>query len=188
MREGGPVEIVTVAIYYLALLVLWTCMPPALPRLSGIAISILLVACAAREMDLHTALFGMSILKTNFYRNFATGPQIVTAFLMIFPVFLSVGFLLVRHGRWLLNGVRRQNPAAITVMSIPVLLVLVKILDRSLGLVEELGGYVAPLHFRAMQLSLEEPLEMALALLAIIAIAQAWRTGDGAATEHRRKS
>ena len=99
MSEGGPIENVTIVLYYIALLVLWTCTPPTLPRLSCAAISIVLLACAARELDLHTALFGMSILKANFYRKYASGFQIAMALLIIFPVLLSVGFLLMRHGR-----------------------------------------------------------------------------------------
>ena len=82
----------------------------------------------------------------------------------------------MRHGRWLLDGTRRRIPTAVTTSSIFILLPLVKILDRSLGVVQELGGYAPPLPLRAMQLSVEEPLEMALGLLVIIAIAQAWRT------------
>lgn len=176
MSESGLIENLTVAVYYLALLVLWTCAPPALPRSSCIAISIVLLASAARELDMHIALFGMSILKANFYRKFATGSQITVALLIIFPVLLSIGFLVMRHGRWLLNGTRRRIPTAVTTLSIFVLLPLVKILDRSLGMVQELSGHAPPLPLRAMQLSMEEPLEMVLGLLVIIAIAQAWRT------------
>lgn len=176
MGESGLVENLTVAVYYFAVLVLWTCAPPALPRSSCIAISIVLLASAARELDLHIALYGMSILKANFYRKFATGSQVTVALLIIFPVVLSIGFLLMRHGRWLMNGARRRIPTAVTTLSIFVLLPLVKILDRSLGIVQELSGHAPPLPLRAMQLSVEEPLEMVLGLLVIIAIAQAWRT------------
>jgi hypothetical protein len=177
MNEGGPVEIATVVFYYVAVLVLWTCAPAAMPRSSWVAVSIVLLACAAREMDLHIALFGMSILKANFYRKFASGPQIAVALLIVFPVLLSAGYLAVRHGRWLLAEARRRNPTAVTVASLFVLLVLVKILDRSLGMVEEIGGVAPPLSLRALQLSVEEPLEMVLPLLVVIAIAQAWRAG-----------
>ena len=176
LSEGGLIEDATVVFYYVALLVLWTCAPRGLARSSLVAISVVLIASAAREMDLHIALFGMSILKANFYRKFATGPQIVIALLVILPVLLSVGFLVVQHGRWLLNGTRRRIPTAVTTSSIFVLLVVVKILDRSLGMVQEIGGYAPPLALRVMQLSLEEPLEMLPAILVITAIAQAWRT------------
>lgn len=177
MSEGGPIENATVVFYYIALLVLWTCAPRAVPRSSLAAISIVLIACAARELDLHIALFGLSILKANFYRKFATGTQIFIALLIILPVLFSVGFLVVHHGRWLLNGTRCRIPTAVTILSIFVLLVVVKILDRSLGMVQELSGYAPPLPLRVLQLSLEEPLEMVPPMLVIIAITQAWRTG-----------
>jgi hypothetical protein len=77
----------------------------------------------------------------------------------------------------LLAEAHRWNPTAVTVASLFVLLMLVKILDRSLGMVEEIGGYAPPLPLRALQLFLEEPLEMLLPLLVVIAIARAWRAG-----------
>jgi hypothetical protein len=183
MNEGGPIEIATVVFYYLAVLVLWTCTPPSLSRLTCVAVSIVLLAGAAREMDLHIALFGMSILKANFYRKFATGPQVAIALLIIFPVLLSAGYLAIRYGRRLFAAARRRDPTAVTITSFFVLLVLVKVLVRSLGMVEEIGGYAAPLPLRALQLSMEEPLEMLMPLLVVIAIAQAWRANRNHAGE-----
>lgn len=178
MQEGGLIENATIPCYYIALAVLWLYTPPQLPRLSRIAISILLFACAARELDLHKAMFGMSILKINFYRYFATGPQIGVALLVISLLLLTVTYLLFQHGRWLREGVRKRQPTAITVMSIVMMLILLKILDRSLGIVKELGGYTAPLFLTAIEQSIEEVLEMVLPLLVVIAIVQAWRSHE----------
>ena len=52
---------------------------------------------------------------------------------------------------------------AVTVARLFALLVLVKILDRSLGMFEEIGEYA--------------PFEMLMPLLVVIAIARAWRAG-----------
>ena len=123
----------------------------------------------------------MSILKANFYRKFATVPQIGIALLIIFPVLFSIGFLVVKHGSWLVNGTRRRHPTAVTTTSIFILLVFVKILDRSLGMIQELSSHAPPLPLQVLQLSLEEPLEMILPLLIIVAIAQAWRAGKSQA-------
>jgi hypothetical protein len=174
MQEGGLIENATIVDYYIAVAVLWLYTPPQLPRLSRIAISILLLACAARELDLHKAMFGMSILKINFYRYFATGPQIGVALLVISLLLFAVAYLLFQHGRWLQEGIRTRQPTAITVMSMVMLLIFLKILDRSLGIAKELGGYAAPLFLMAIEQSLEEVLEMVLPLLVVIAIVQAW--------------
>lgn len=173
-REGGLIDNTTVVLYFVALAVLWLRTPPGLNRLGRIAISIVLLACVARELDLHIALFGMSILKTNFYRRFATRSQIVVALLLIFPVLLSIGYLLIRHGRWLLSGMRRRWPAAMTTWSIFLLLVLVKILDGLKRFASELGVDGATFPVQMIQTSMEEPLEMILPLLVIIAIVQQW--------------
>jgi hypothetical protein len=177
MREGGMIDGAAVPFYYLALIVLWLG-TPHLARLSRIAISVLLVACVAREYDLHSALFGVSILKVNFYRRFASGPQIVVALLIIAPVLISIGFLLMRHGRWLLDGVRHRRPAPVTVLSIFLTLVLVKILDRLLALAATTGIPGAKVVARVIQIPLEEPLETLLPLLVIVAIVQHWRSNN----------
>lgn len=171
-REGGEIETATVLFYLLALIVLVLRAPSKLDRSSRIAIGLLLAASAARELDLHSALFGISILKSNFYRYYATAPQIVVALLIILPVLLSAGFLLRRHGRWVLDSARRRWPAAVTTMSILLMLPIVKLLDRSLAIVTDFGIDVSSVTMRAVQLSLEEPLEMLLPLLVIIAIVQ----------------
>lgn len=171
-REGSEIENATVLFYLLALIVLVLRAPANLDRTSRVAIGLLLVAGVARELDLHSALFGMSILKSNFYRHFATAPQIVVALLIIFPVVLSAGFLLRRHGRWVFDSARRRWPAAVTTMTILLMLPVVKLLDRSLAIVTDFGIDVSSVTMRAVQLSLEEPLEMLLPLLVIIAIVQ----------------
>lgn len=171
-REGGGVEQATIAFYVLALVALLLRAPPTLDLPSRIAIGILLVASAARELDLHSALFGFSILKSNFYRHFATGPQMVVAVMIILPVVLSAAFLLKRHGRWMLDGARQRVPSAVTTLSLLVMLPVVKMLDRSLAIVTDWGVDVSSVTMRAVQLSLEEPLEMTLPLLIITALLQ----------------
>lgn len=191
VREGGLIEIATVLFYYLALMVIWLGTPD-LDRVSRVAISLLLLACVAREMDLHSALFGVSILKSNFYRHYATPAQIAGALAIIFPVLLSIGFLLKRHGRWLLDGVRRRRPVQVTIFSIMLTLVVAKLLDRLLAFAAPFGGEGARLVARAIQLPLEEPLESLLPLLVIVAVVQHWRTGEtrqrNAAAEMRKQA
>lgn len=178
MQEGGIVENATVFMYYLALTSVWLFPPRALNRLSVAAISLLLIAAAARELDLHKAMFGMSILKTNFYREYASGTQIAAALTMLLPVFAAVAYLVLRHGRQLVAAAKARHSAAVTVVSMFGFLVLLKIFDSVIGLVGtrlgkpgEIWGYTTPAGLITM--ALEESLEMALPLLIVVAVAQA---------------
>lgn len=186
MREGGIVENVTILAYYLALASLWLFPPRALSRFAIAAISLLLVAAAARELDLHKAAFGMSILKTNFYRNYATGPQIAAALLTLLPIIGAGAYLAVRHGRALIRATRAGQPAAVTVAGMFVFLVLLKVMDSAIGMIGErlsapgqIWGYTTPAGLITM--ALEESLELALPLLVVIAVIQARRERPAAA-------
>lgn len=178
MQEGGIVENTTIFMYYLALASLWLFPPRALSKTAIVAISLLLVAAAARELDLHKAMFGMSILKTNFYRSYASGTQIAGALLVLLPIFAAVIYLLLAYGRPLLRAVKNRHPAAITVASTFIFLVLLKVFDSAIGIIgEKLGkpgevwGYTTPAGLITM--ALEESLELALPLLIVIAVLQA---------------
>lgn len=178
MREGGIVENVTILAYYLALASLWLFPPRALSRFAIGAVSLLLVAAAARELDLHKAAFGMSILKTNFYRHYASGPQIAAALLTLVPILGAMAYLALRYGRPLIRAARAGQPAATTVAGMLVFLVLLKIMDSAIGLIGErlsapgeIWGYTTPAGLITM--AMEESLELALPLLVVIAVIQA---------------
>lgn len=177
MIEGGIVENLTILMYYLALASLWLFPPRALTRLGVAAVSLLLLAAAARELDLHKAMFGMSILKTNFYRNYATGTQIVAALLILVPVFAAMIYLVLGYGRHLVKSVKAREPAGVTVATTLIFLVLLKIFDGVIGIIGahlgkpgEIWGYTTSAGLITM--ALEESLELALPLLIVIAVIQ----------------
>lgn len=177
MIEGGIVENVTILAYYLTLASLWLFPPRAMSRLAILASSLLLLAAAARELDLHKEMFGMSMLKTNFYRDFASGTQIAIALLILLPVFLSIFYLAFAYGKRLITAVRSKNAAAVTVLSMFVFLVLLKIFDSAIGMIGaalsppgEIWGYTTPMGLITM--ALEETLELILPLMIIIALIQ----------------
>ena len=178
MIEGGIVENATIFMYYLALASLWLFPPRALTRMAIAAISLLLIAAAARELDLHKAMFGMSILKTNFYRGYASGTQIAAALLILLPIFAAMIYLALSYGRRLMKSVKVRDPAAVTVATTFVFLVLLKIFDSFIGFIGgqlgkpgEIWGYTTPGGLITM--ALEESLELALPLLVVIAVIQA---------------
>lgn len=180
MIEGGIVENATIFMYYLALASLWLFPPRALTRMGIAAISLLLLAAAARELDLHKATFGMSILKTNFYRSYASGTQIAGALLILLPIFAAIIYLIVKYRRQLVKSAKARDPAAVTVVTTLIFLVLVKAFDSFIGFIGgylsepgEIWGYTTPAGLITM--AIEESLELALPLLVVVAVIQARR-------------
>jgi hypothetical protein len=173
LEEGGPVETATFYLYLAAVAVLAAVRLPSLPGLEKAAVSLLLVAFAAREADLHVSLFGTSILKASFYHRHATPGQIVLALAILVPVALSFVLLLRRHGpRWLSAPSRWPAPV-VTVTTFLALMVISKSFDRLPAVLVELRVIDAmPTAVRSVLLALEEVLELALPLLAMVAVMQ----------------
>lgn len=180
MREGGVVENFTILMYYVALAALWLFPPVVLSRLTIGAGSLLLLAAAAREMDLHKAMFGMSILKTNFYREYASGPQIAAALMVLLPILVAGGYLFFSYAKPLLRAAKAREAAAFTLVTSFVFLVLIKAFDSVIGFIGtmletpgQIWGYTTPAGLITM--ALEETLEMIWPLMFVIAILQAKR-------------
>lgn len=182
LEEGGPVETVTMYLYGVAALSVALTRLASLTPLEKVALCLILLAFGAREGDLHIALFDVSILKASFYRH-ATPGQIVVALAILLPVALSLLLLLKRHAsRWLSTPARWQVPM-VTVTTFIVLMVITKVFDRLPAVSVELGLLeVMPAGARHVLLALEELLELALPLLAMLAIAQGWLLGEAAAS------
>ncbi len=177
LEEDGPVETMTVVFYVLVPFFLWR----RLPALSGadkLAITVILLSFAAREADLHKALFGMSILKARFYNHFATGLQMAEALAVLLPIAASLLWLAFQHGwRWLSRPTHWRAPM-VTVATFAVVLVVSKLMDRapdsllSWSLLTDM-----PQAVRCLLLAQEELLEMALPVLAIVSM---WQGSMGA--------
>ncbi len=176
IEEGGPVENLTIVMYLVAVVVLLLRrLPLTLPDKAAIAV--LLLACAAREADLHKDLFGMSILKARFYTDFAAPWQIAVALAALLPAGAAVWWLLVsRRGAWFVRPARWSAPV-VTAVAFVVVLVLSKVLDR---LPDTLTGWhiVTTLSepARLFLQAWEELLELALPVLALCGIVQAGRS------------
>jgi uncharacterized RDD family membrane protein YckC len=173
LQEGGPIETGTVFLYVAAALCVLLVRLPLLSTPDRAAICIVLLAFAAREADLHSALFGVSILKARFYNHYATAGQIFAALAILLPIALSGLWLVKRHGfRWLMAPSRWQAPA-VTLMTFLAVIIIAKGMDRlpdtlvALGVLAEVPSALG----HAMQ-GIEEILEMELPLLAMLAMAQ----------------
>ena len=176
LQEGGLVENGTLFFYLLAAAVVLKMRPPAWSKRDIGALSIVLLALAAREADLHIALFGISILKTRFYSG-GTLWQIAVALAVLAPIAVAAGWLLRRSHRVWRSALarRRWRGAARTALAFVVAIVTAKTLDRLPAILLDTGLlHELPYTWRYLMLSLEEIIELALPLLALLALAQLW--------------
>ncbi|RJF96530.1 hypothetical protein D3870_18965 [Noviherbaspirillum cavernae] len=173
-EESGLIENATVFLYYLAIIAIWLFRPPALNRLSAAALHIILTAMAARELDLHKRLADMSLLKLRFWTNSGT-PWLakVEAAVILLLIIAAIAYLAKTHARGFFAQIRRAEPVAVTILTFFITLVVSKLADRSLGVLREVFGYIAPDWLMALGQSFEEPFEMILPLLIMLAVMQA---------------
>lgn len=173
LEEQGPIENATVLLWYLAIIVLWALRPHTLSRRTALAIQWVMMAMVARELDLHKNLTGMSMLKIRFWTGNTPLESKLIAFCILAPLLYALFYLATRYWRWLRTGVSRLDILACTVGTFFAAIVVSKTADRSLGILTEWSGYVAPASLAALVQSIEEPLEMLLPVLIIVAVAQA---------------
>lgn len=169
MSEDGPVESATVVAYLLAVLAIWLLRASTWP--TRLASSMVLLMFAAREMDLHKSLFGISMLKSRFYLSAPLLPRL-TALAILLPLAIALVYLLWKHARPLWRGLRERQTVAVTLACFFAALIASKAIDRSLNVVFEIFSYASPLWLQALQLAFEEMLELLLPVLAIVAARQ----------------
>lgn len=172
--EGGPVENLTLVFYALGILAVLAVPTRIVSGVDKLATCILLAAFAAREMDLHTVMFGTSILKARFYNRDGTASQIAIALLVLLPIFASIGWLAVKHGRQWLGALRKRQPAAITFLIFMIALVVAKLSDRA---PDTLAGWNMAVSMTVQHImqGIEESLEMFLPIFIAMAVWQAAR-------------
>jgi membrane-associated phospholipid phosphatase len=193
LLEGGPVENGTLVLYLVAAVLVLKMRPPAWSRRDVGALCIVLLALAAREAELHVSLFGgISILKARFYGS-GTLLQIALAVAVLGLTGVAAVWLMRRLRRVWASALlrRRWRPAAHTVAAFVVAFVTAGTLDQLQAVLadSDVLPYV-PATLRYLMLSMEEVLELALPVLAVLGLLQlqvgrypTWfrRNGDGVA-------
>lgn len=136
------------------------------------ALSTAFLAFGAREMDWHKVWTGTSVLRVSYY----TGPAplqhklIALAVLAVFV--LALGRLVLRHARPAWQALRRSEAVAVSVAVFIASLLLAKGLDRSYSILTEDFGWPLSVAVQGAVNALEECLELALILIAAIALWQ----------------
>lgn len=180
VSEGGAIESATLWAYLTAVLGICLLRWPAASWRDVAAACVVLLAMAAREADLHIALYGISILKSRFYLD-ASIQQIAGALAVLLPVAVSACWLLYRYTPSWLQPPSRWSVPATTVALMIGLMVVAKVFDRTPAL---LGAWreEVPAALLHVMLALEEVMELSLPLFALLAMAQC-RIGETALAE-----
>ena len=166
MDEDGPVESGTAVVYALAIIAVWTVRRADFGRLAAAAISIVLLACIAREVSLRRHL---NVLSDG---GCCLGDWTMSVLLLLFLI-AAIG-LAAYYYRPLLNGLRERRPTAIAIVTIACCLAISQTMDRLPKLMEQIEVLLGP-RARIVALSVEETLELAVPILIIGASLQARR-------------
>ena len=172
MSETGPVEELTASAYIAAALVPWWLRPRHAPWPALLAISIVMLAFGMRELDWHKLWTGTSVLRLSWYWSDAPMASRLAALAVMAPIAAAGSGLLLRYGPPTLRAAGRGEPPAVTTLWFVGVLIASKAIDRSLNVMVEWFDLHSPLWLIALQLALEETLELALPLLMALALWQ----------------
>ena len=165
--ENGPIEGTNALLYGVcALVFLLAARTDAATRL---ALAVLFAGFAAREMDWHKAFTGKSVLKLSWYLEDGSWGAKAVAAVCVAAVALAAATLLLRHAGAVWRGLWRGEAVAASIAVFVVTMAATKVLDRSLNiLIEDFGMVFAPATGLLVG-SLEETVELALPLIALVA-------------------
>lgn len=172
MGENGPVERLTTVSYFLCAMFAAAARAQDPDRSTTLALVIVMVAFALRELDWHKAYTGTSVLRLSWYAGPAAWTTKLAAVAALAPVAASMAWLVWRHAVPTWRGWRAARPVATTVVVFFATLALAKTLDRMVSILSfDLGVHV-PLYWVALRSSVEECLELGLSLLLLLGLAQ----------------
>jgi membrane-associated phospholipid phosphatase len=155
LEESGPVEKSTVLLYLAAVVCFLSVRMASLSRLDRTAICSVLLALAAREVDWHLAQFGTWIF---------------------LPVATAGAWLAKRawSARHAMRSWWQWRPEATTLLTFAAVIGTAIVLDQMPGPLADQAAFAEPplAFYRYLMLSFEEILELALPVLALLAILQ----------------
>ena len=169
MFEAGWVETFTLMAYAAAIVAVGLTLLVPGDRIARAAILLLLVALGAREMDLHMALTGTSVLRVSYYLRGAFSPEKGLALAVVALVLACVGYLLRHYAALFWRGVRSGQPIAWSVVAFFAAGVVAKILDRCVTILRNDFGVAVTPSAAALVLAVEEMLELSLPVLVVFA-------------------
>jgi len=169
--ESAFIERATVALYLasgVAVLAAWRSLPAAVAA----TMALTMLAFAVREADLHIHLTGTSMLRVSYYLRPAPLLHKLAGLAVIGGLLGGWLYLAVRMVRaW---GANQLGAGALgtNVGTFLGVLVFTKVVDRSLSILVGDFGVRMDSGMRALQVAIEEPLEMALPLMVVAGLRQ----------------
>lgn len=170
--EGGLVERPTELLYFALAAAMWWWRRPEDELLGWAALCVVFVAFGAREMDLHKAWTGGSMLKLSFYLREAPLVQKLVSGAAVLTVAAAGALLARRYARKVWQDFRRGETVATTVAVFFVTMVVSKVFDRSINILIEDFGVITPAATGVLVGAVEEILELSLPLVAAIGFMQ----------------
>jgi hypothetical protein len=172
LSESGPVESLTAATYALCAVAVWRLRAPGDDWRSTLALSAVMAGFCMRELDWHKAFTGTTMLRLSWYWGPASPLAKAIAASVVLAFAAALVWLVWRHGRASWAGLRRREPACITLLVFALTLVLSKVLDRSVGILVDDFGLDVPLRWVALRSALEEWMELGLSILLPLGLLQ----------------
>lgn len=179
VEENGMVETLTLVAYAIAVLVVVFGGGDVKP-VTRCALVVMLVYMFMREADWHKSVSSESILKSKFW----LGSQIpvtdkLLAALILLPVVWMLIYFIWNYTRSFFRSLGERQGYAISILVFLVVLVVSKMIDRSLNVLTELYQMQFPDWTVAFQVSQEEFLECLLPVLIVVAFFQYKRSRRG---------
>lgn len=173
VRENGPIENLTLVFYVVAIACILYGSRSVLAVRTRLAVTILLAYMFMREASLHKSVSTISILKSKFW----LGSQVpwtdkLLAIVILAPILWSLFYFLKRYIRRWWMDFRHRDGYAVGIFVFLVVLIVSKILDRSLNMMHEMWGWHFDLWVEAMVTGQEEYLECILPLLVLVSFWQ----------------
>ncbi|TCP07563.1 hypothetical protein [Caldimonas thermodepolymerans] len=176
--EGGPIEMPSALLYFAAAIALWFMRRRSMPVALALALTVMFCAFGARELDLHKAWSGASVLKVSYYlRPTVPLQHKLVALAVLLPVIASGFYLLLRWAKPVWQGLRARHPVAVTVVVFFATMAVAKVVDRSQNVLLEDYGIAFTASQEALRASVEEFLELGLGVLAFLGLWQHRRLG-----------
>jgi hypothetical protein len=178
-HEGSVIEDLTIALYLVAavgILAAWR----SLPKGVAAALALTMLAFAAREADWHIHFTGTSMLRVSYYLGPAPAMHKLVSLAAVAALLAGWLYLAIRAVRaWRSKRLHAGAVGANTLTFLGVL-VFAKVLDRLLSVLAEDFGVATDAAMRALQVAIEEPLEMILPVIVLATVWQyvAWRQAD----------
>lgn len=182
--EQGPIETLQALLLFAVAAGIWLAWRQADDAMTAMALSTLLTAMAARELEWHRAWTSGNVLKLSFYFGPAAASEKIAGAAALIAMAIAAGYLVKRHARWAIGALRERDPLAFTIAMFLVSLAATRLVDKSLRFAEKWFGWSASPSAIVAKLVVEEVLELAIPLLALLGLLQ-HRARRGRATGAR---